>query len=153
MKTDLRSNVFWLIFDGMDFIHVKADNMNFSLKKKKKKIEVKKWMYLSLESMLCFFWLFLFLFYTQCMYYLCFLGVHWLKRICYIKGYIILCMIPYLLLTMATFNRLHLLFHVLCYKTRKKQQQEKRLSLSPPTLDMVINIRCNLCSVSFFFFF
>lgn len=29
-------------------------------------------MYLSLESMLCFFWLFLFLFYTQCMYYLCF---------------------------------------------------------------------------------
>lgn len=38
-------------------------------------------MYLSLESMLCFFWLFLFLFYTQCMYYLCFLGVHWLKRI------------------------------------------------------------------------
>lgn len=78
-------------------------------------------MYLSLESMLCFFWLFLFLFYTQCMYYLCFLGVHWLKRICYIKGYIILCMIPYLLLTMATFNRLHLLFHVLCYKTRKKK--------------------------------
>lgn len=44
-------------------------------------------MYLSLESMLCFFWLFLFLFYTQCMYYLCFLGVHWFKRICYIKCY------------------------------------------------------------------
>lgn len=44
MKTDLRSNVFWLIFNGMDFIHVKADNMNFSLKKNKtkKKIEVKK---------------------------------------------------------------------------------------------------------------
>lgn len=33
-------------------------------------------MYLSLESMLCFFWLFLFLFYTQCMYYLCFFWVY-----------------------------------------------------------------------------
>lgn len=55
-------------------------------------------MYLSLESMFCFFWLFFFLFYTQCMYYLCFLGVHWLKRLCYMKGYIILCMIHYLLI-------------------------------------------------------
>lgn len=51
--------------------------------------EEKKWMYLSLEGMLCFFWLFLFLFYTQCVYYLwsCFWDVHWLKRICYKRIY------------------------------------------------------------------
>lgn len=42
----------------------------------------KKKTYSSLEGMLCFLWLFLFLFYTQCMYYLCFWDVHWFKRIC-----------------------------------------------------------------------
>lgn len=53
------------------------------------KKDLKKWMYLSLEGMLCFLWLFWFLFYTQCMYYLwsCFWGVHWFKRICYKRCY------------------------------------------------------------------
>lgn len=42
MKTDLRSNVFRLMFDGMDSMGVEADNVVFSLKENKKKKEVKK---------------------------------------------------------------------------------------------------------------
>lgn len=109
-------------------------------------------MYPSLESMLCFFWLFLFLFYTQCMYYLCFLGVHWFKRICYKRCYKRIYYPVYG--SLSTINHGNILTDhtwsvmFVLYKTRKK---EKRVSLSPPLWTWLC-IRCNLCYISSFFF-
>lgn len=105
-----------LIFDGMFFTRVQAGNVAYGqinkqknkFKKKKKKSKKKSectchWKACSAFSG-CFCSSFI---HSVCTIY-AFLGVHWFKRICYkkngvIKGYIILCMVHYLLLIMATF--------------------------------------------------
>lgn len=88
----------------------------------------KRWMYPSLEGMLCSLWLFLFLFYTQCMYYLwpCFWGVHWFKRICYKMCYIRIYYPVYG--SLSTINHGNILtgltqfMSCLCYEAKKEME-------------------------------
>lgn len=89
-------------------------------------------MYLSLESMLCFFWLFLFLFYTQCMYYLwsfvCLFsrGVCWFKRNCQkmvlLKDTLSCVWIIIYYYSWQRFNRLHAVCHVCATELEEKKK-------------------------------
>lgn len=108
-------------------------------------------MYLSLEGMLCFLWLFLFLFYTQCMYYLwsCFWGVHWFKRICSKRCYKRIYYPVYGSLSNINHGNIltgHTRFVMFVLRNEKK----KCVSLSAPLWTRLC-IRCNLCYISFLF--
>ena len=152
-ESDSWSNIFTLIFCWNGLCSCPGCQYGKKRRKKKRKLK-KKWMYLSLEGMLCFLWLFLFLFYTQCMYYLwsCFWGVHWFKRVCHKRCFKRIYYPVYG--SLSTINH----DNILAGRTRSvmfvlqcEKKKIKRVSLSAPLWTRLC-IRCDLCYISFSFF-
>lgn len=148
------------MFDGTVFVHIQAVARALDQEKNKTKKEFKKsectchWKACSAFSG-CFCSSFI---HSVCTIYdHAFWGVHWFKRICYKRCYKRIYYPVYDSLSPINHGNVlsghtRSVLFVLRGEKEKKKRKEKRVSLSVPLWTRLC-IRCNLCYISFLFFY